>query len=69
MTTKIDEAVAHAALALSYPNLRNKQVEVVGSFVSGNDVYGVLPTGYGKACVMGVSLLHSTIYLREIYLC
>jgi len=35
MTTKIDEAVAHTALALGYSNFREKQVEVVGSYVSG----------------------------------
>ena len=50
---KIQEAVAHAALALGYPSLREKQVEVVESFVRGNDVFGVLPTGYGKSLCYG----------------
>jgi len=48
MTTKINKAVAHAILALVNPNLREKQVEVIGSFVSGIDVFGILPTGYVK---------------------
>ena len=50
---KIQEAVAHAALALGYHNLREKQVEVVESFVRRNDVFGVLPTGYGKSLCYG----------------
>ena len=49
---KIQEAVAHAALALGYPSLREKQVEVVESFESGNDVMYLecYPlTGYEKS--------------------
>jgi len=42
----MNKAVAHVALALGYPNLREKQVEVAGSFVSGNNVFGLLPTGH-----------------------
>jgi len=71
MTTKIDEAVAHTALALGYPYLKEKQFEVVGNFVSGNDVFGVLPTGYGwyeclHATFDHLSQVHSSIYLYPV---
>ena len=42
----VAEAAQKAALRLGYPSLRE---EAVVSFVSGKDVFVVLPTGYGKS--------------------
>ena len=33
---------------LGYSLIKDEQLSVVKSFVSGNDVFAVLPTGYGK---------------------
>ena len=50
-------AALQSAQALGYNQLKEKQVEVVEKFLSGHDIFGVLPTGYGKslcyACLPG----------------
>ena len=43
------EAAQNAAKKLGYPILNKKQKEVILTFLSGNDVFAVLPTGYGKS--------------------
>ena len=37
-----------ATEAIGYQSLKDKQREVIVNFVKGNDVFAVLPTGYGK---------------------
>ena len=37
---------------MGYRELREKQAEVVEKFVSGHDVFEVLPTRYGKMFVL-----------------
>ena len=37
-------------------------MEVVESFVGGNDVFGVLSTGYGKSLCYGCSLLVNLLF-------
>ena len=44
-----ENALAIAAQALGYSTLKDKQIEVVRKFLEGHDVFGVLPTGYGKS--------------------
>ena len=45
------------ASSLGYHKLKDEQLEVMTSFLSGNDVFAVLPTGFGKslcfACLPG----------------
>ena len=43
------EAIVRAAGRLDTPELKNHQIEVVLSFLTGNGVFAVLPTGYGKS--------------------
>ena len=43
------EAIVRVAGRLGYPELKNHQIEVVLSFLTGNDVSAVLSTGYGKS--------------------
>ena len=46
------------ASSLGYQTLKEEQLKVMTSFVMGNDVFAVLPTGFGKslcyACLPGV---------------
>ncbi len=42
-------AMAHATDSLGYAALKEKQMMVVHSFIGGKDIFGVLPTGYGKS--------------------
>ena len=43
------EAAQKAALCLGYPSLREQHLEAIVSFVSGKDVFVMLPTRYGKS--------------------
>ncbi len=40
-----------AAFLLGYTVLKDKQEEIISTMLQGRDVFGVLPTGYGKVCV------------------
>ena len=54
----IEAACVSAALCLGYDNLKDEQKSVITKFVSGSDVFAILPTGFGKslcyACLPGV---------------
>ena len=56
----IKSAALHAAQALGYTQLKQKQAEVVEHFLSGQDVFAVLPTGYGGRVLVSRS---QTLYL------
>ena len=43
------EVARTAANKLGFTNLKSKQEEVIASFLEGNNVFAVLPTGYGKS--------------------
>ena len=51
MTAVTDVVMASttAAKRLGYDSLKDKQMDVIISVVKGEDVFGVLPTGYGKS--------------------
>ena len=53
----IDEAFEFALDRLGYKKL--KQEKVLRAFVSGNDVFAALPTGYGKSLCFGSSVHQS----------
>ena len=54
----IEAACVSAALCLGYNNLKDEQKFVITNFVSGSDVFAILPTGFGKslcyACLPGM---------------
>ena len=43
------EAIAEAVNELGYRSVKQHQQQVIECFVGGSDVFGVLPTGYGKS--------------------
>ena len=45
----MESAIQEAARRLGYETVREKQLEVITEFVSGKDVFAVLPTVYGKS--------------------
>ena len=45
----MQEAATEAAKFLGYTTLKDEQMSVITSFVRGNDVFAVLPTGFGKS--------------------
>ena len=51
----IKEVATAGVTSLGYAELKSHQARVIEKFVSGHDVFGVLPTGYGRACVGLVS--------------
>ena len=46
---EIESAFAVVASSLGYPTVRKQQLRVLLSYIRGNDVFAVLPTGYGKS--------------------
>jgi len=51
-------ATESVLVSLGYSFLKKEQLEVILDFVLGNDVFAVLPTGFGKtlcyACIPGI---------------
>ena len=50
----LSEAISEAAEKLSINELKAKQREAIISFVTGNDTFVVLPTGYGKSLIYAI---------------
>jgi superfamily II DNA helicase RecQ len=44
-----DKAKKYLLKYWNIENLKDKQIEVIDELLSGNDVIGLLPTGYGKS--------------------
>ena len=51
------EQLCRKARSLGYHNLREHQLLAVSNLVIGNDVFGVLPTGYGNSLCYAMLLL------------
>ena len=49
----IKTAAVEACRLLGYRSLRDLQLEVIVGLVGGNDVFSILPTGYGKSLCYG----------------
>ena len=42
----VREAAIAASTTMGYERMKSEQLQIVESFVTGHDVFGVLPTGY-----------------------
>ena len=51
---EIESVCEVAASSLGYSSLKEHQLSVVRSFVGGNDVFAVLPTGYSKTLCFAI---------------
>ena len=51
---RIDELLDESAKALGLCILKTCQIEAVTTFLSGQDVFVALPTGYGKSIICGI---------------
>ena len=51
---EVENACVVVASSLGYPTLREQQLRVLLSYIRGNDVVAVLPTGYGKSLCYAV---------------
>ena len=48
-TKRVEQAATAAANSLGFTQLKELQIGVIVPFVVGRDVFGILPTGYGKS--------------------
>ena len=46
---RIEKAIEVSALKLGYSSVKSHQRTVISSYVRGEDVFAVLPTGYSKS--------------------
>ena len=53
----MEEIIKSSAKKLKYSVLKAEQLKVVFQFVSGKDVFAVLPTGYGKSLCFAIFCL------------
>ena len=61
-TVSVLDAAHDAAASLGYNTLRQQQEEVICNFMSGSDVFAVLPTGFGKSvCYICLPAVFDTI--------
>ncbi len=51
---EIEEAIAYSLKKLKYDELKCEQKQAVTAFLSGNDTFVSLPTGYGKSLCYGI---------------
>ncbi len=47
-------SASFVAKQLGYDKLKDLQVEVILSFLTGKDVFAILPTGYGKSLCFAI---------------
>ena len=60
------QAIESAAKRIGLTQLKPMQVEVIKAFVSGNDVFVSLPTGYGKSfCYVLLPLVFDLLLNRN----
>ena len=72
MGSAIESAIESAAMKAGFDNVKQKQKEAIGEFVSGNDVFVSLPTEYGKSlCYVLLPLVFDLLLRRKgsIVLC
>ena len=50
----LDAIILKACVKLGYPLLRENQLKAVKSFMQGNDVFLILPSGSGKSLCFSV---------------
>ncbi len=50
----IVSSASFVAKQLGYDKLKDLQVEVILSFLTGKDVFAILPTGYGKSLCFAI---------------
>ena len=51
---KINDAIKQASQRMSFYPMKPKQLEAIRAFMSGNDTFVSLPTGYGKSAIYAV---------------
>ncbi len=63
---RIESALRNICGGLGYSQLRDEQRKAVSSFIRGNNVFVVLPTGSGKTlCFATIPWLFDELYHRE----
>ena len=51
---ELSSAIAESVQLLWLDSITEKQSEAVSAFVSGNDIFVSLPTGYGKSIIYAI---------------
>ena len=63
----ISASALYAAKLLGYSELKELQMQVIVAFVMGQDVFAILPTGYGKSlCYAYLPILLDDLYRDSV---
>ena len=61
---EVEKEGMEVVITVCYSNLRELQMAVIVSYVMGHDVFGILPTGYGKSlCYQCLPLIFDKVKL------
>ena len=50
----LDVAIQEVIQKMNLKSMKDKQTEAIQAFISGQDTFVALPTGYGKSIIFGV---------------
>jgi len=63
---QIEGAIFRAAKRIGYDSVKELQLEVIQKVITGNDIFAVLPTGFGKSLCYGcLPFVFDEIYKPE----
>lgn len=62
----VEEVGAEVAQFMGYNNLKPEQKQIISGILSQRDVFGILPTGFGKSlCYASLPLIYGRIRDKE----
>ena len=62
---EISRAVVEAGIRLGYSPLKDEQIQCIAKFMAGENVFVILPTGYGKTACFACLPIAFDLYLNK----
>ena len=65
-STVVTEVGAEVARLMGYNNLKSEQEQIINGILLKRDVFGILPTGFGKSlCYASLPIIYDKIHQKE----
>ena len=63
----IEAAITRVSVSYGYPELKDEQKSILLSFLKGRDVFGCLPTGFGKSvCFLLLPMIYDVLNAKPV---